>query len=144
MKAKPVIAEEVYNASAERVWKALTDKDEMKQWYFDLPGFKAEEGFEFSFYGEGKTGSKYLHVCKVTEAVPLKKLSYTWSYEGYAGVSTVTFGLFEEGDKTRVRLTHEGLENFPGDNNDFLRENFVEGWNYFIGKSLRAFVEAGK
>jgi uncharacterized protein YndB with AHSA1/START domain len=34
------------------VWKAITNAADMKQWYFDIPGFKPEVGFEFSFNRE--------------------------------------------------------------------------------------------
>ena len=44
----------------------------MKNWYFDLPEFKAELGFEFRFYGEGRNGEKYLHICTITEVYPGK------------------------------------------------------------------------
>ena len=51
----------------------------MKQWYFDLSEFKPEPGFEFQFYGEGHKGEKYLHLCKVTDVVPEKRLRYVKS-----------------------------------------------------------------
>lgn len=37
------------NASAERIWKVITRQEEMKNWYFDLEEFKAEQGFTFTF-----------------------------------------------------------------------------------------------
>jgi hypothetical protein len=52
----------------------------------------------------------------------------------------VTFELFAEGDKTGLKLTHEGLESFPP-MPDFARTNFVEGWTSLIGSSLKDFVE---
>ena len=70
-----------------------------------------------------------------------KKLKHSWRYDGYEGNSFVTFELFDEGDKTRLKLTHEGLETFPANNPDFAKENFAEGWTYIIGKSLPEFVE---
>ena len=82
----PIIVERIYNAPIEKVWNAITDKDEMKKWYFDLAEFKAEPGFEFQFYGEGKQGQKFLHLCKVTEvisqALPLL-CKYVYSYNLY-------------------------------------------------------------
>jgi uncharacterized protein YndB with AHSA1/START domain len=124
------------------VWKAITDKDQMKQWYFDIAAFKPEAGFEFQFYGEGKHGEKFLHLCKIIEAIPGKKLTYSWRYEGYEGDSFVTFELFGEGDKTRLKLSHKGLETFPVTaHNDFAKENFMEGWTYIIGKGLKEYVE---
>lgn len=141
MKNAPFIIERTFNAPTTKVWKAITDKDEMKQWYFDLAEFKPEVGFEFQFSGEGHKGDKYLHLCKIIDVVVGKKLTYSWRYDGYAGNSFVTFELFEEGNKTKLKLTHEGLETFPASNPDFAKESFVEGWTSLIGTSLKGFVE---
>lgn len=142
MTSQPCIIERTYDAPVSEVWHAITDKDAMKKWYFDLAEFKAEVGFEFSFYGKGKEGEEYLHLCKVTEAIKEKKLQYSWRYDGYDGISYVTFELFAEAHTTRVKLTHEGLETFPVTaHNAFARENFVEGWTYLIGKGLKELVE---
>jgi uncharacterized protein YndB with AHSA1/START domain len=73
--------------------------------------------------------------------VPGKKLQYSWRYEEYEGNSFVTFELFPEGDKTRLKLTHEGLETFPMSNPDFDKKNFQQGWTSIIGTSLMKFVE---
>lgn len=137
----PFTIEKTLNAPAEKVWKAITDKEQMKQWYFDIAAFEPIVGFEFTFSGQGHKGEKYIHLCKVTEVIVGKKLSYSWRYENLEGRSHVTFELFEEGDKTRVKLTHEGLETFPANNPDFAKESFADGWSYLIGKSLPAFVE---
>lgn len=137
---QPLVIERVLQARVEKVWKALTDKDEMKQWYFDLSEFKPEVGFEFQFYGQGKEGESYLHLCKITEVEKNKKLTYSWRYDGYEGISYVTFELFPEGDATRLKLTHAGLESFPP-NPAFAKENFLEGWTYLIGTSIKNYVE---
>ena len=137
--AEAVVIERTFNASVARVWKALTDADEMRQWYFDLKEFKPEVGFEFEFTVEHE-GMKYDHRCKITEVIPQKKLAYTWRYEGHEGNSLVTFELFADGDKTRLKLTHEGLETFPK-LPSFARENFMAGWTEIIGSSLKKFLE---
>ena len=137
-----IVVERNYNAPVEKVWKAITDTDEMKRWYFDLAEFKAEPGFEFQFYGEGKQGEKFLHLCKVIEVIPKKKLTYSWRYDGYEGNSFVTFELFSDGNKTKVKLSHAGLESFPvTSNKDFAKENFMEGWTYIIGTGLKDYLE---
>ena len=122
MDKQAIIIERTYKASLEKVWQAITDQDQMKQWYFDLDDFKAVVGFEFKFPGEGVTGEKYMHLCKITEVIPHKKLQYSWRYENYEGNSLVTFELFEEGEQTRLKLTHSGVETFPQDNPDFSKE----------------------
>jgi uncharacterized protein YndB with AHSA1/START domain len=140
MKNEPFVIERTYDVPVEKVWKAITDKDQMKQWYFDIAAFKPEVGFEFQFTGQGHKGEQYLHLCKITEVVAGKKLKYSWRYKGYEGNSFVTFELFADGDKTRLRLTHEGLETFPK-SQDFAKESFAAGWTELIGTSLKEFVE---
>jgi uncharacterized protein YndB with AHSA1/START domain len=141
MNNKPYTIERIYNAPIEKVWNAITDKEQMKQWYFDLAEFKPEVGFEFQFSGEGAKGEKYMHLCKITEVVAGTKLGYSWRYDGYEGISFVTFELFKEGEKTRLKLTHTGLETFPINNTDFAKESFTAGWTEIIGKLLKEFVE---
>ncbi len=138
---EPFVFERTLNAPVARVWKAISDKNEMKKWYFDLTEFTPEAGFEFQFRGGKDPSRSYLHLCKIIEAIPEKKLSYSWKYNGYAGSSLVTFELFEEGTKTRLRLTHSGLETFPASNQDFIRGNFAEGWTHIIGTSLKEFID---
>ena len=138
---EPFVIERTYNASVEKVWRAITDKAQMKEWYFDLSEFKPEIGFEFSFKGCTPEDRVYTHLCRITDVVPNRKLSHTWLYEGYEGHSEVTWELFAEGDKTRVKLTHEGLDSFPKNITDFARKNFEEGWNDIVGRGLPEFLE---
>jgi len=140
MKIEPLVIERTFNAPVEKVWNAITDLKKIRQWSFDMDDFRPEPGFEFQFTGEHK-GRKLFHICRITEVIPGRKLRHTWTYKGYPGISYVTMELFPEGDKTRFRLTHEGLETFPPDNDDFARGNFQAGWNQIIGTSLKEFLE---
>jgi uncharacterized protein YndB with AHSA1/START domain len=137
--AEAVVIERTLNAPVARVWSALTDVDQMRQWYFDLKEFKPDVGFEFEFIVEHE-GMKYHHLCRVTEVIPQKRIAYTWRYKGHEGDSLVTLELAATGEKTRLKLTHEGLETFPK-TAAFARKNFVEGWTTLIGSSLKEFVE---
>jgi uncharacterized protein YndB with AHSA1/START domain len=142
-KGEPIIKEVLLNAPVSEVWIALTNKDEMKKWYFDIAEFKPLPGFEFSFEA-GTEKKKYLHLCRIKEVVPEKKLSYTWRYDGYPGNSLVTFELFPDGSRTRLKLTHEGVESFGIDNPDLAKENFIQGWTEIIGTSIKEFVESSE
>ena len=138
--SEAIIIERTFNAPVARVWKALTDVDQMREWYFDLKEFKPEVGFEFEFVVEHE-GNTYHHLCKVTEVIPQKKIAYTWRYKGEVGESLVTIELSPDGDKTRLKLTHKGLETFPK-TPSVARKNFMEGWTQIIGSSLKEFVES--
>jgi uncharacterized protein YndB with AHSA1/START domain len=137
--AEAIIVERTFDAPVGRVWTALTDVNAMRQWYFDLKEFKPEIGCEFDFVVEHE-GNTYHHLCKVTEVIPQKKIAYTWRYKGEPGNSLVTFELVPEGNQTRLKLTHTGIETFPK-TPVYARKNFEAGWNTIINSELREFVE---
>ena len=141
MENQPLIIEELFDAKISQVWNAISDKNEMKHWYFDLQEFKTEVGFKFEFSGGPDDGKKYLHLCEVTEVEHEKRLTYSWRYDGYEGISYVTFDLFPKGNETLLRLTHRGLETFPKSNPDLVVKNFVAGWNDIIHRSLKDYLE---
>jgi uncharacterized protein YndB with AHSA1/START domain len=141
MNNQPIVLERIFNAPISEVWKALTNKDEMKNWYFDLAEFKAEIGFKFQFLAGRDPNKQYLHLCEITEVILNKKLSYSWRYEGYAGNSHVTFELQERENQTLLKLIHKGIETLPKENADFAIANFDKGWNEIIHTSLRRYLE---
>lgn len=141
MENNQIILERLFNTTVDKVWEAITNKDEMKNWYFDLEDFKPIVGFQFQFYGGHDEGIQYLHLCEVTEVIPQKKLTYSWRYAGYSGISFVTFDLQKKGTQTLLKLTHTGIESFPIENPDFAMHNFEEGWDELLNNRLRKHVE---
>ncbi|MGC3991968.1 MAG: SRPBCC family protein [Chthoniobacteraceae bacterium] len=138
-KTEPFIIERTFDAPVEKVWSAISDREQMKHWYFELEAFRAEEGTEFEFTVEHE-GMTFRHRCTVMEVIPQKRLAYTWRYEGHPGDSLVSFDLIAEGAKTRLKLTHVGLESFPA-TPQFARANFMRGWTHLVGTDLKEFVE---
>ncbi|MFZ4929323.1 SRPBCC family protein [Chryseobacterium sp. Mn2064] len=137
----PIIVQYTINAPANKVWNALTNKSEMKFWYFDILDFDLEVGKVFNFYEPGGE-NKYHHQCEIVEIIPNKKLKHTWSYPDFSDLKTmVTWELVLENDITLVRLTHEEIENFKDLGDGFSMENFTGGWNTIIGQSLKEYLE---
>ena len=136
--AAPLVKEVILDAPVSRVWQALTDKDQLKEWCFEMNAFKPEVGFKFQFYGE-KDGVQFLHLCEVLEVIHERKIKWLWTYKDIPGDTFVTFELFPQGNQTRLTLTHEGLDKLPQDEN-YAKSNFVEGWNEIIGKLLPKFL----
>lgn len=143
MQNEPFIIETIYRTTIENVWNALTNSQEMRQWYFDVPGFRAEPGYEFHFSSSPGEERLYRHDCQVTELKHHKKLAFTWKYSRYKNIITlVTFELSEEPDgSTRLRLTHEGLEGFPDSDPDFSKNSFEEGWTWIVKSALKDYIE---
>ena len=135
-----VVVEKILHAPVDRVWSAITNKNEMKAWYFDLEDFKPEQGFTFKFNGGPEEGPVYVHLCEVTEVIPEQKLTYSWRYEGLPGISYVTWALEAKGENTLLTLTHTGLGSIAVSGAAFAIENFKGGWDHFINKALPSYV----
>lgn len=140
MNTAPIVVEHTFNVPIAVVWKAITDRDQMREWFFEpMTEFEPVVGFETQFNVRCDE-QDYLHLWKVTNVVPEKQISYKWRYGGYAGDSTVTWELSETPGGTKLRLTHQGHETFAADNPAFSRESGQAGWDYFLHQSLPAFL----
>lgn len=134
----PFVMEQVYNAPVQQVWQALTVTKQMAAWYFpQLKQFEPVVGFEFAFVNDG---SPYQKEWRVTKVVDGRLLAHNWAYKNYPGSSEVTFELFAERSKTRLKLSHTGLASFPGDPH-FARHRFEDGWKQILGRNLKDYLE---
>lgn len=140
-KYNPIVVEQIFNASVDKVWEAITRAELMRKWFFDnIPEFNPEIGFKTKF--NVKSGGRdFLHLWEVTEAIPEERLTYNWRYDGYSGDSYVSFEILGQENQTNLKVTYEVMESFPDGIPEFKRENCHSGWEYFIGKSLKEFME---
>ena len=137
----PVIVEQDFEKSTSVVWNAITDVDEMRNWYFDnIPDFKAEVGFNTQFLVESG-GRRFVHLWEVTEVETLNKVVYNWKFEGYPGDSYVSFEVSGDDESSQLRVTAEVQESFPRNIPEFTRESCMGGWTYFINQRLKAYLD---
>ena len=80
-----------YDSPIERVFRAVTDPDEMEQWFVVRPSWKPELGETFEAYG-GRG--------EITEFDPPRVFGWTWGVERYL------FELEPDGDGCRLVFTH--------------------------------------
>jgi uncharacterized protein YndB with AHSA1/START domain len=140
---EPIVVEQTIDAPADRVWSAITDKQQMPRWFFErIEDFRAEKGFETTFIVHND-GKDYPHHWRVTEVVPNQRIVYDWLHPGFPGKSFVVWELSKADAGTRVQLTHTGIESFPQDDPAFTREACSGGWKYFLER-LKGYVERGK
>lgn len=136
--SEPVVVERVIDAPVAAVWAAITTPEAIRKWFCEFKNFEAVVGREFEFTADDK-GVSYLHHCQVTGVIPEQRLAYTWRYTGYTGDSLVAFDLSSEGSKTRIRVTHTGLETFP-QISAFAKGNFEQGWTALVGTLLPQYL----
>jgi len=140
----PVVLTHEFPYSMDRVWSAITNYDEMLQWYFqELPAFVPEVGFETEFvlYNEGR---KFTHEWKILEVEPPRLIVYKWSFKEYPGDSRLSFILTPVEDACHLKLVDEVMEDFPDDIPEFKRESCEAGWKFFIHERLANYLNPDK
>jgi uncharacterized protein YndB with AHSA1/START domain len=137
----PIIVEELYDNSIDEVWKAITDVEKMRKWFFEqIESFEAKEGFETSFILNFED-KRFTHLWKIVEVKLKEKIKYRWRYQEYPGDSFVTFELKSLRNQVKIRLITEVVQDFPQDIPEFKRESCIGGWNYFLKESLKGYLK---
>jgi uncharacterized protein YndB with AHSA1/START domain len=141
METLPFAIEAEYDVPVGKVWKAIADPDDLRQWYSDLPSFSSKVAVPHEFETTDGPDAINPDKCMAVELIEEKKISYTWKYEVYPGNSLVTFELSGEGTKTKLLFTHQGLETFPVSNPDVARDNIISSWKYMLDTAIKVFLE---
>lgn len=116
--------EAVYPHPPERVWRALTDSDELEAWLM-VNDFEPRVGHRFQFRDEPKPGWRGIVDCEVLEVDEPRRLSYSWRGNEDGDPTIVTFTLEPSDGGTRLRLEHSG---FRGVGGFFTRLILSLGW----------------
>lgn len=133
----PIEVCKTFEASQEKVWRAITERDEMKKWlYWPVRSFKPTVGHETRFFIR-HNGETYGHHWKVTEVVPGQKIVFDWLFEGMPGYSYVVWELYGDGENTTLHLRHYGQDSFPKENPEFDRKSWIHSWKQLICLGLR-------
>jgi len=135
--------QETYPVALKKVWEAITEVTQMRQWFFDnIPDFQATIGFSTQFAVQAGERT-FTHLWEIAEAIPLQKIVYKWSYTEYPGDAEVIFELTSKDDTTTtLTVTNTVLQDFPSDIPEFTRTSCIGGWEYFIQQQLKGFLES--
>ncbi len=124
--------ERTLEASPEMVWRYLTEADLRAQWFAGGTDATAEGALELAFDHDKLSSDAVpyppeyashrgsVNKEQVLRFEPHRLLAYTFG-EGRNGVAT--FELFPDGDRTRLVLTHSGIQSPTG------TQDFGSGWN---------------
>jgi uncharacterized protein YndB with AHSA1/START domain len=131
----------IIEASSDTVFKAITEQEELTQWFPDQAILEPRVLGKLRFttlkelHPEWKLDRDYIMEGTIKEFIPNKKLSYIWKYRDTPDFpeTTVVWELVEIApDKTRVDLTHSG---FTGEEKGLTSlESHNEGWTEMLNK----------
>lgn len=137
-----IIVQQEFDVSMAIFWKAITDVEQMRQWYFpNIPDFKPQIGFKTQFLIQNE-GRNFTHIWTIKEVNAPHIIGYSWNFKEYGGEGYSTFVLTRVGEKTLLTLKSYVVEQFPEDIPEFKRESGQAGWNYLIKDSLVHFLNS--
>ena len=122
-------------ADAETVWRFLTDKDKLGEWFHSADCDLAA-GSDYVLKGPADDGSE-VRKCwgSVLELKRAEKLVYTFTIGPLGGaMTTVTWLLQEVHGGTRLTLHHEGIGVAAGDAALPLLMALDAGWDAHLGR----------
>lgn len=136
----PVVVTQEFSLPVNRVWSAITDYEEMKNWFFqELEEFVPEPGFETEFvlYNEGR---RFTHEWQILEVEKNRLIVYKWTFREYPGDSRLSFILTPSDTGCQLKLVDEVIEDFPDDIPEFKRDSCEAGWKFFIQERLANYL----
>jgi uncharacterized protein YndB with AHSA1/START domain len=136
---EPIEKDVILEADADRVWKALTNKDELSRWMMMPTNFNPKVGAKFYFQANPNEEWTDKVTGKVKELDKNKKLSFTWNSDQLRNETLVTFTLSEKENKTELKLIHSGWEENEDDKNE-MRNLYNEGWGQRLFENLKELV----
>ena len=94
--------------SPQKVWRALTDPELLKDWLLPVIDLKLEKGAPFTFKTQPYPGWDGVVNCRMIEIEEHKKLTYAWTVPFLDTVVTFTLTPTESG--TRLSLVQSGFK----------------------------------
>ncbi len=127
------------DAFPEAVFSAISDAQELTQWFPDAAILEPKVGgkFKLSFLKDSKNSRMkldmdFINEGKVLEIIQNKKLVHTWQWQAFSDFpqTIVTWELEQVNNKTRLTLTHSG---FTGkEEGPASLEEHNKGWSFFL------------
>ena len=143
-----IIKEITVKAPKERVYKAISDANELIKWFPDSIEGSMEVGQTPVFVFEGGSHKASVYIEKAT---PTDYFSYRWVPGGsnsFTGdVSTVPntlveFTLEEMGDETKVTVKESGFSKLPAEVAEKSFSDNSGGWQYMLDRLEKLFIQS--
>jgi uncharacterized protein YndB with AHSA1/START domain len=116
------------DAPLERVFRALTDADELGRWWTSSTESDPRTGGEFAYRFEFEDKSRnHVYDGRYEDVTPNERVRFPWN--GRFGETTVEFALKPSDGGTELTLTHSGWTEDAED----VRQMHIQGWSFFLG-----------
>lgn len=129
-------------ATAAEIWGALTDPDELENWWSEDVKLEPRTGGLFREAWEDDEGQSQLASGKVTTVKPKQEISFTWVEKGWPKEAVTQCSFFIEDQKSQrvLKVRHQGWESLPENKRAQLIQDFSIGWKYHL-KELKSYLD---
>lgn len=134
---KAIIEKITIEAAPQRVWDAITQQDEIIQWWAEKAQLKLEVGSLAEFRFRPPAGSFQFEVAELEQDKKMHWISRQ-GFLPWEGTS-VTWELTPVHNGTILVFTHEGFTQVDGGRYEQIRGN----WKFFLD-SLKSYLETGQ
>ena len=123
------------DAPTDRVFRALTDADELGQWWVTSAESEPHTGGEYVLRFEFEDASRnHTYAGQYEDVTPNRRVRYPWN--GRFGDTTVEFRLEPADGGTAVTLSHSGWSEQANE----ARQMHEEGWSFFLDNLARYLI----
>jgi uncharacterized protein YndB with AHSA1/START domain len=132
----------VTKASVGEIWHALTDRDELENWWGEGVILDPKTGGKFCEPWEDDDGSRKMASGKVLAAKANKEITFTWTEKEWpkTAETQVTFTISDDGKLRSLKLKHSGWEKLPEAKRAATLKDFKIGWSYHM-KELKSYLD---
>jgi uncharacterized protein YndB with AHSA1/START domain len=130
---REILIERVFNAPRDRVWRAFTDPEQVKQWWgrgnkLVIERMVVERGGHWRYVEHGPDGVHGFEG-RYREVTPPERLAYTFEWDGMPGYVVVDTATFEDlGDGT-TKVVTESLFHTTEERDGLLQSGMEQGLN---------------
>ncbi|HEY1079781.1 MAG TPA: SRPBCC domain-containing protein [Bdellovibrio sp.] len=130
-------------ASPAEVWGALTDSDELENWWSEDVTLEPKKGGKFREAWLDDAGGKQLASGEVIAVKAKQEITFTWKEKNWdkSQQTQCTITINEDGKHSVVTVTHEGWNTFTDEKKKKkTMSDFSVGWKYHL-QELKSYLE---
>ncbi|MBO9666702.1 MAG: SRPBCC domain-containing protein [Bdellovibrio sp.] len=129
-------------ATVEEIWRALTDPDDLENWWSDEVTLEPKVGGKFREAWEDDAGNEQLASGKVLSLTPKKTITFTWKEKSWEpkALTECTYLIEDKGKTRSLTVTHTGWDTLPEKSRAKMIKDFQLGWKYHM-QELKAYLD---
>lgn len=131
-------------ATAAEIWSALTDQDELEEWWSEGVTLEPKVGGKFREAWKDDKGTAQLASGKVLAVKPKNEIRFSWREKDWLNdVYTECLIQIEDEKKHRLlTIVHSGWDKLPEGKRTKLINDFKVGWGYHL-QELKSYLDDG-